>query len=252
MNTKCSHRLVGHRGLMVSHPENTLAGYQAAISAGARFIECDLQLTKDQQVVVLHDDNLERTAGIDASIFDKTLAEAMNISVHQPDKFGDKYQPEPIATLEAFIALVAQHPQVTAMIEIKQESIERFGLTTFIDEVFPQALQLLKQLIVISFNPDAVFAAKQAGLQSGWVIRKMNKSNEKKAKKLQPDYLITDVLKVDGDNPQLWQAPAGHQWQWMLYDVMKAGLAKSLMDKGVDLIETGDIAGLIKHFDSPL
>ena len=176
----------------------------------------------------------------------------MNISVHQPDKFGDKYQPEPIATLEAFIALVAQHPQVTAMIEIKQESIERFGLTTFIDEVFPQALQLLKQLIVISFNPDAVFAAKQAGLQSGWVIRKMNKSNEKKAKKLQPDYLITDVLKVDVDNPQLWQAPAGHQWQWMLYDVMKAGLAKSLMDKGVDLIETGDIAGLIKHFDSPL
>ena len=144
---------------------------------------------------------------------------------------------------------MAQHPQVKAMIEIKHESIEYFGLTTFIDVVFPLTQQLSEQLIVISFNSDAVFAAKQAGLQTGWVIRKTNKSSEKKAQKLQPDYLITDVLKVDVDNPQLWQAPAGHQWQWMLYDVMKVGLAKSLMDKGVDLIETGDIARLIKHFD---
>lgn len=252
MNTKFSHRLVGHRGLMVSHPENTLVGYQASIAAGARFIECDLQLTKDKQVVVLHDDNLKRTANVDTSIFDIDLTEAMNTSVHQPDKFGDKYKNEFIAPLGAFVELVAKHPQVKAMIEIKQESIDRFGLGTFIDEVFPLARQLPEQLIVISFNADAVVEAKKAGLQSGWVVRKMNKRSEKRASKVKPDYLITDVLKVNVNDPQLWQAPADHQWQWMLYDVMEADVAKSLMDKGVDLIETGDISGLIKHFDSIL
>ncbi len=249
MNTKYSHRLVGHRGLMVSHPENTLVGYQAAIAGGARFIECDLQLTKDKQVVVLHDDNLKRTAGIDASIFDLDLKEAMNTSVHQPNEFGDEYKREFIAPLNAFVKLVAKHPQVKAMIEIKQESIDRFDLNTFVDEVFLLARQLPEQLIVISFNADVVFEAKQAGLISGWVIEDMNEASERCAAKLKPDYLITDVLKVNVNEPKLWQPPVNHQWQWMLYDVMDANVAKSLMNKGVDLIETGDIAALIKYFN---
>ena len=244
LSEKYGDKLVGHRGLMLSHPENTLSALKAAIDRGARFIECDLQLTKDQQPVVLHDATLTRTAAVDSHIFDLTLAEAQAISVHYPEKFGDKYHPEPIPSLNQFLTLLAEHPTVTAMIEIKQESIDHFNLETFINGVFAQISAYQSQVIVISFNADAVGAAKQAGFRSGWVVREMNQSSEQLAKQLLPDYLITNILKVDFKSPalltQLWRAPEGHNWQWMLYDVTDVSLIKSLLGRGVDLIESGD------------
>jgi glycerophosphoryl diester phosphodiesterase len=246
MNSHYAHHLVGHRGLMASHPENTLAGYKAAIAAGARFIECDVQLTKDRQPVVLHDHELSRTAGLKGTIFDQSLAQAKSISVHEASKFGEQYKPEYIATLDEFLALLQQYPDVTAMVELKQESIDQFSLAEFIEVVFELVSRCKSQVIVISFNSDVVSEAKKVGLTSGWVIRNMDAASEQLASKLLPEYLITDVRKIDVNAPQLWSAPQGHCWQWMLYDVLDAALAKSLMDQGVDLIETGDIAGLIE------
>ncbi len=244
LSDKYKDKLVGHRGLMFTHPENSLSAFKAAIARGARFIECDLQLTKDQQAVVLHDETLSRTAGVEGCIFDLTLAEAQAISVHYPKKFGDKYHPEPIPSLDQFLTLLAEHPTVTAMIEIKQESIDHFSLETFIDGVFAQIAAYQSQVIVISFNADAVGAAKQAGFRSGWVVREMDQSSEQLAKQLLPDYLITNILKVDFKSPalltQLWTAPEDHNWQWMLYDVTDLTLIKSLIGMGVDLIESGD------------
>ena len=127
------------------------------------------------------------------------------------------------------------------MIELKQESIEHFNLDDFIDVVFAQAQAYESQVIIISFNPDVVVAAKKAGFSCGWVIYTMDEDSLQLANQLLPEYLITDVLKVDAQSPELWQAPEGHCWYWMLYDVQEPQLLKSLMDKGVDLVETGDL-----------
>ena len=73
---------------MATHPENTLTGYRAAIGAGARWVECDLQMTNDEQVVVLHDHQLSRTAELNKAIFDMSLAEAQQVSVHGASSTG--------------------------------------------------------------------------------------------------------------------------------------------------------------------
>jgi glycerophosphoryl diester phosphodiesterase len=250
MNNRYAHRLVGHRGLMASHPENTLAGYKAAIAAGARYVECDLQLTKDKQAVVLHDKTVSRTSAERGLICNKTLAQAKQVSVHSPKLFNEKYYKEPIADLHEFLALLADNPQVMAMIELKQESIDRFDLQTFIDAVFPHCAELKAQIVIISFNEGVVAHAKKAGLLCGWVIRSMNTTSQALANQLRCDYLITNVLNIDVQLPQLFQAPKDHHWQWMLYDVVDAELAKSLMDKGVDLIETANVAKLISQLES--
>ena len=56
-------QFVGHRGASAIAPENTLKAVQIALEQGMGF-EVDLQLTRDGQVIVLHDDTLSRTAAI--------------------------------------------------------------------------------------------------------------------------------------------------------------------------------------------
>ncbi|HJQ93978.1 MAG TPA: glycerophosphodiester phosphodiesterase family protein [Candidatus Thermoplasmatota archaeon] len=50
-----------HRGLSAEHPENTLAAFQAAATAGFTAIELDVRTTADNEIVVLHDAGIERT-----------------------------------------------------------------------------------------------------------------------------------------------------------------------------------------------
>ena len=55
--------VIAHRGASAFAPEHTFAAYDLALDAGADYIEQDLQMTADGQLVVLHDDTLDRTTG---------------------------------------------------------------------------------------------------------------------------------------------------------------------------------------------
>jgi glycerophosphoryl diester phosphodiesterase len=67
--------VVAHRGLSASAPENTMAAFKLAAEAGCDLIEFDVHLTKDDQLVVIHDDTLERTTNGTGYVRDHTLAE---------------------------------------------------------------------------------------------------------------------------------------------------------------------------------
>jgi glycerophosphoryl diester phosphodiesterase len=57
--------LVAHRGASAYAPENTIPAFTLAADQGADFVEFDLQLTKDRQIVCLHDNSLERTTDVE-------------------------------------------------------------------------------------------------------------------------------------------------------------------------------------------
>src|ERR1019366_4446225 len=52
---------IAHRGASGHAPENTMAAFRRAVELGARFIETDLQLTRDARVIAIHDFTLDRT-----------------------------------------------------------------------------------------------------------------------------------------------------------------------------------------------
>lgn len=71
--------VIAHRGASGTHPENTLASLQQAADLGCRWVEFDCMLTRDGQVVLLHDASLRRTTGDPRDIHDVDLAEAQRL-----------------------------------------------------------------------------------------------------------------------------------------------------------------------------
>jgi len=68
-------KIYAHRGSSIAHPELTMAAYKAAVDEGADGFECDVRITKDNQLVLWHDADMQRVAGNSARIADSTLKE---------------------------------------------------------------------------------------------------------------------------------------------------------------------------------
>ena len=68
-------KIYAHRGSSVEFPELTMAAYKAAIDEGADGFECDVRLTKDNQLILWHDADLKRIAGSNARIADSNFNE---------------------------------------------------------------------------------------------------------------------------------------------------------------------------------
>jgi glycerophosphoryl diester phosphodiesterase len=70
-------RAMAHRGASASYPENTIAAFDAAVRVGVPYIELDLHMTRDGELVVIHDGNLRRTCGISAAVKELTLSQIL-------------------------------------------------------------------------------------------------------------------------------------------------------------------------------
>ena len=68
-------QIIGHRGARGEAPENTLAGFQYIHDLGIRAVEFDVRQLKDDELIIMHDDNFLRTTGIDQALYDLNSAE---------------------------------------------------------------------------------------------------------------------------------------------------------------------------------
>ncbi len=71
--------IIAHRGASASAPENTMAAVREAIEAGADWVEIDVQETADGEVVVFHDSDFMKLAGVDLKIWDAHVSEVLSL-----------------------------------------------------------------------------------------------------------------------------------------------------------------------------
>ena len=69
-----------HRGFSGKYPENTMLAFRKALECGADGIEMDVQLTKDGELVVIHDERVDRTTNGTGNVRDYTLEELQKLS----------------------------------------------------------------------------------------------------------------------------------------------------------------------------
>ena len=95
--------IFAHRGASGYAPENTLEAFRLAMEQGADGMELDVHLTKDGEVVVIHDETLDRTSNGHGNVRDYTLEELKKFSFHN---HMEKYQGVQIPTLKEVLNLV--------------------------------------------------------------------------------------------------------------------------------------------------
>lgn len=233
--------LIAHRGYPRHYPENSLTGIEAALDAGARYVECDVQLSADLVPVVCHDPDLARTGGQPRSILDSPWAELARATVGEPERFGTTFATETLPTLAEVVATVIRRPGVTGLVELKTESVDRYGAACLASRVMEVLGGHRDRFILISFSAAAVMAARAAGAtRVGWVLTRWDDAARLQAATLAPDLLICNYTKLPAT--PLWSGP----WQWALYEIDAADLALDLGERGAAFVETYSIGELLR------
>lgn len=113
--------IIAHRGFSQKYPENTLAAFQAAVTAGASMIELDVMLSRDRRPVVIHDTTLERTTNGHGAVKDFTVADLKKLDAGSwfDPVFADQRLPE----LSEVLDHVGGRTKLN--IEIKAQAYER-------------------------------------------------------------------------------------------------------------------------------
>ena len=97
--------IMAHRGFSAKAPENTLPAFQACIDGGFSAAELDVQMTADGTIIVLHDDNLKRTTGLDKNVWEVTYDEIRDLD--NGSFFSKEFADTNIPTLDEVIKLAA-------------------------------------------------------------------------------------------------------------------------------------------------
>jgi len=236
--------LVAHRGYAARYPENTLPALEAAVKAGACYVEFDVQMTVDHIPVLFHDDDLSRVADNSARINETRADELKKFSPCETQRFGQTFSSVQIPALAEAAILLKQYNRVTAFVELKETGLQTAGVQTMVDTVMQVLAAVKKQVVLISFRSDAlVYARQKHHVPIGWVISQFDDESKQVADKLQPDYLFCNYKKLPRTERPMWPG----QWQWCLYEVIDPELALRLAQKGAHMIETMNIGDMLRH-----
>ena len=113
--------VIAHRGARFEAPENTVAGFRWANRLGVGAVEFDIRLTRDDELVVIHDPTVDRTTNGTGAVADLSLAELRAFDARA--QFPGWPEPTMIPTLAEVLDTIAPGPRL--MIEIKQDAPER-------------------------------------------------------------------------------------------------------------------------------
>ena len=156
--------IIGHRGYVEKGVENTIQSLEAAAENGATMVELDVQMTKDQRLVVMHDSNLQRLAGINREVWDMTYDELVGLTLSQGD-----YKSQ-LPSFEEFVKR-AQELDIDLLIELKPHGKEPDNYAQLIVDKL-QELGITNRYPVMSLNHEAIDAIESlnSDIRTGYVI----------------------------------------------------------------------------------
>jgi glycerophosphoryl diester phosphodiesterase len=240
--------LVAHRGYPARYPENSLAGIDAALDAGARWLEVDVQLSSDGVPVLFHDPDLDRMCGVEGAVFETPFERLRELRLKGPEVPGESRDARRIPTVEETAVRIAERTSVTTFVEIKQHSAERFGTKLGVERVLDVLYPISKAMVIISYLPEVVSYVRTAGHdRTGLILRTWEQDAEKATRELAPDFLFCNVKKLPGEGElrSVTGSPLA------VYDVTDPDLALALARRGVAMVETFQIVEMLAALGRP-
>jgi glycerophosphoryl diester phosphodiesterase len=239
--------LLAQRGDSEEYPENTLPALRAALESGARYLAFDVQLTADRRPVLLNDAHLKRMTGLDRNALEMTWHQLVEVTVSEPERFGQRHTDLGIPMLAQAASLLATHPAVTAFIEIKRASLRVFGAEVVVRTLCEVLKPVVRQCVLVSRDLTAVHCVRQVSSHRvGWILSEYSTLSALKSEALVPDYLLCDHELLTESRAQLWRGP----WRWVIHNVPSREAAIQLAARGARLVGTTSFRKVLREFRS--
>jgi glycerophosphoryl diester phosphodiesterase len=146
--------IIAHRGASWDAPENTLAAVNLAWQMDADGVEVDVHLTRDEQVVVFHDEHTRRYGGSRKPISQCDYSELLKLDVGR--FMGEKFKGERIPLLAEVINTVPENKLLVVEIKSGPETL------LLLQSIIHESKINLKQIAFISFRRDTIIETKKA------------------------------------------------------------------------------------------
>ncbi len=163
---------IAHRGFSGKYPENTNIAFVKALTEGyCDGIEVDIHMTKDDKLVIIHDNKLDRTTTGTGFIKDYTLDEVMQFDAGV--KYNPKYKGEKISPIEVALDLVKKY-NVRLYVEIKNSEDEYKGIEEKVVEKVKE-FGLQDKVVVHSYNAESVKRVKllEPQIKTGFLCKEV-------------------------------------------------------------------------------
>ncbi|RCK75228.1 MAG: Glycerophosphoryl diester phosphodiesterase [Ignavibacteriae bacterium] len=209
--------IIAHRGSSELAPENTLTAFQKALKEGADAIELDVRLTRDKEIVVIHDSKLNRTTDGYGNVEDAYLADIKKLDAGS--WFNSKFSSERVPTLEEVFKLVRKKAGINIEIKpklrypnimvqkcvglVQKYSLQNSVLISSFDHSIVKKVKLLDERIstgilyspMIHFGKNVVKLAKSN--YADFVIMSKNYLKEELVKKVHQEKLYFFVYNIN-------------------------------------------------------
>jgi len=221
--------IIGHRGAAALEPENTLLSIERAMDIGVDAVEIDVHLSKDKELVVIHDATVDRTTNRTGPVSGYTVQEIKRL---------DAGKGEAIPTLQEVIDLIDR--RVMLIIELKEEGTERPVVDLIIRN------NLFDKACAISFWHRLVKTVKEmdSRIKTG-VLLVGSPVDACIATHASADALVMKYSFVDREFVKIAHKKGLKVFIWNIDD---QDLLKPYVDMGVDAIGTNDPRVLVKYF----
>lgn len=165
-------KIFAHRGYSGEYPENTMLAFKKAIEVGVDGIELDVQLTKDGEIVIIHDETIDRTTDGSGYVIDYTYEKLSRFNATY--KFKEMGFNK-IPTLREYFELV-KNLEIVTNIELKTGVNQYLGIEEKVLRLIRE-YNLEKKVIISSFNHFSVMRMKKLApdlkygfLSEDWII----------------------------------------------------------------------------------
>jgi glycerophosphoryl diester phosphodiesterase len=216
--------IIGHRGASADMPENTLAAFALAAEQGADGVELDVRLSADGNVMVIHDDTVERTTSGRGRVRDLAAAELQALEAPEDQS---------IPTLDD--VFLAFGPSLLYNVELKDFGLADGGLAMAVADRIA-AYHLENHVLVSSFNPLAVRRARRHLSRTTMVALIWERG---------PRWLRHLGLRADADHPHFSLVDEAYvawardkRYRIHVWTVDDAAEARRLASLGIDAIIT--------------
>ncbi|MBI5116673.1 glycerophosphodiester phosphodiesterase [Candidatus Poribacteria bacterium] len=244
--------IFGHRGVPDETPENTVSSFQKAVELGLDGVELDARLCKSGELVVFHDDRVDKLPGGSGHVADLSYDDLKRLDAGI--RCGERFRAEKIPLLEEVLETLSG--KMIVNIELKSRSIRDDGLERKVVALVGK-MSLQSSVILSSFNPFSIHRVTKLDpdLKIGLLFSDDQPIHLRKA-------WATHFFGIDGVHPRYPLVTAGliekarkKNWFVNTWTVDDNALARRLFDAGVAVVITNhprQMFGALKtHRENP-